>query len=159
MLRLAAGVERASEHPLARAVVAAAEAKGLTAPAGQEFDAPAGKGARGVVDGRRVVLGSAAFLREMGVDVATLAAKAEQLRGDGATVIFAGVDGRPAGVLVIADPVKPTTPAALAALAEEGVRVVMLTGDNRATAEAVARQLGTAGDRGGGLAGRQRRRR
>ncbi len=78
----------------------------------------------------------------MGVDVATLAAKAEQLRGDGATVIFAGVDGRPAGVLVIADPVKPTTPAALAALAEEGVRVVMLTGDNRATAEAVARQLG-----------------
>ncbi|MGO8799815.1 MAG: heavy metal translocating P-type ATPase [Roseiarcus sp.] len=142
VLRLAAGVERASEHPLARAVVAEAEAKGLTAPAGQEFEAPAGKGARGVVDGRRVVLGSAAFLREMGVDVATLAAKAEQLRGDGATVIFAGVDGRPAGVLVIADPVKPTTPAALAALAEEGVRVVMLTGDNRATAEAVARQLG-----------------
>jgi len=141
-LRLAAGVERASEHPLARAVVAAAAAKGLAAPTARDFDAPAGKGARGVVDGRRVVLGSAAFLNEEGVDIAPLAARAEQLRGDGATVIFAGVDGRLAGVLAIADPIKATTPAALAALRKEGVRVVMLTGDNRATAEAVARRLG-----------------
>ncbi|MGA2795527.1 MAG: heavy metal translocating P-type ATPase, partial [Roseiarcus sp.] len=141
-LRLAAGVERASEHPLGRAVVAAAEAKGLAAPAVRDFDAPAGKGARGVVDGRRVVLGSAAFLNEEGVDTAPLAARAEQLRRDGATVIFAGVDGRLAGVLAVADPVKATTPAALAALGKEGVRVVMLTGDNRATAAAVARRLG-----------------
>jgi Cu+-exporting ATPase len=144
VLRLAAAVERASEHPLARAVVAAAEAKGLAVAAVTDFEAPAGKGARGVVEGRRVVLGSGAFLSEQGVDVAALAAKAEQLRADGATVIFAGVDGRLAAALAIADPVKATTPAALAALGREGVRVVMATGDHRATAEAVARRLGIA---------------
>jgi Cu+-exporting ATPase len=141
-LRLAACVERASEHPLAGAVVAAAQAKGLAAPAARDFEAPAGKGVRGVVEGRRVVLGSAAFLSEEGVDTTALAARAEQLRGDGATVIFVGVDRRLAAVLAIADPVKATTPAALAALGREGVRVVMATGDNRATAEAVARRLG-----------------
>ncbi len=144
VLRLAAAVERASEHPLARAVVAAAESKGLAAPAVGDFEAPAGKGARGVVEGRRVALGSAAFLGQEGVDAAPLAATAERLRADGATVIFAGVDGRLAAALAIADPIKATTPAALAALAREGVRVVMATGDNRATAEAVARRLGIA---------------
>jgi Cu+-exporting ATPase len=143
-LRLAAAVERASEHPLARALVAAAEAKGLAAPAVTDFEAPAGKGARGVVEGRRVVLGSAAFMSQEGVDAAPLAATAERLRADGATVIFAGVDGRLAAALAIADPVKATTPAALAALRRDGVRVVMATGDNRATAEAVARSLGIA---------------
>jgi P-type Cu+ transporter len=144
VLRLAAAVERASEHPLARAVVAAAEAKGLAAPAARDFEAPASKGARGVVEGRRVVLGNAAFLGQEGVETAPLAARAEQLRAGGATVIFVGVDGRLAAVLAIADSVKATTPAALAALGREGVRVVMATGDNRVTAEAVARRLGIA---------------
>jgi Cu+-exporting ATPase len=142
VLRLAAAVERASEHPLALAVTAAAAVKGLAPSPVQDFDAPTGKGARGVVDGRRVVLGSAAFLAEQRVDVAPLVVKADDMRRDGATVIFVGVDGRLAGFLSIADPVKATTPAALAALRGEGIRVVMLTGDNRVTAEAVARRLG-----------------
>jgi len=142
LLRLAAGVERASEHPLARAIVAVAEARGLAVPAVEDFDSPTGKGAFGTVEGRRVILGNAAFLREEGVDTAPLSGQADALRQDGATAIFAAVDGRPAGILAIADPVKPTTPAALAALREEGIRVVMLTGDNRTTAEAVARRLG-----------------
>ena len=142
VLRLAAGVERASEHPLARAIVAAAEAKGLALPAVQDFDSPTGKGVRGGVEGRRVILGNAAFLGEEGVDATLLADRADALRQDGATVIFVAVDGRLAGVLAIADPIKATTSAALVALREAGVRVVMLTGDNRVTAEAVGRRLG-----------------
>jgi P-type Cu+ transporter len=142
VLRLAAAVEGASEHPLARAVVAAAQAKGFKLRTVEEFDAPTGKGARGNVDGRRVSLGNAAFMQEMGVDIALLAGNADELRRDGATAIFAAIDGRLAGVLAIADPVKATTSAALAALLKEGIRVVMLTGDNRKTAEAVARRLG-----------------
>ena len=142
LLRLAAGVERASEHPLARAIVAAAEARGLAVPVVEDFDSPTGKGACGTVEGRRVILGNAALLREEGVDTTPLAGQADALRQDGATAIFAAVDGRPAGILAIADPVKLTTPAALAALRNEGIRVVMLTGDNRTTAEAVARRLG-----------------
>jgi P-type Cu+ transporter len=142
VLRLAASVERASEHPLARAVVMAATAKGLALSTVEDFDAPTGKGARGRVEGRLVLLGAAAFLKEQGVDAAPLADQADALRSEGATAIFAAVDGRLAGVLAIADPVKATTPAALAALREAGVRVVMLTGDNRITAEAVARRLG-----------------
>ncbi|WP_158816983.1 heavy metal translocating P-type ATPase [Methylocapsa sp. S129] len=142
LLRLAAGIERASEHPLARAIVAAAEAKGLVIPTAQDFDAPTGKGARGNVEGRPIVLGNAAYLKQEGVDAALLADRADALRQDGATAIFAAVDGKLAGVLAIADPVKATTSAALAALREAGIRVVMLTGDNRATAEAVARRLG-----------------
>ncbi|MFT4128898.1 heavy metal translocating P-type ATPase [Labrys sp. (in: a-proteobacteria)] len=141
LLRLAASVERASEHPLARAVVAAAEAKGLALSAVVDFDSPTGKGARGTVEGRLVLLGNAAFMAQEGVAVA-LAAEADRLRQDGATVIFAAVDGRLAGLLAIADPVKETTPAALAALREEGIHVVMVTGDNRVTAEAIARRLG-----------------
>ncbi|NBJ09452.1 heavy metal translocating P-type ATPase [Microvirga arsenatis] len=142
ILRLAASVERASEHPLALAIVAAADTRKVaTTPVG-EFDSPTGKGALGTVEGRRVVLGNAKFLAEHGVDVASLAKAADNLRRDGATAIFAGVDGRPAGILAIADPVKASTPEALAALKKEGIRVVMLTGDNRTTAEAVARRLG-----------------
>jgi len=142
ILRLAASVERASEHPLALAIVAAADTRKVTtAPVG-EFDSPTGKGALGAVEGRRVVLGNAKFLAEHGVDVAPLTKAADDLRRDGATAIFAGVDGRPAGILAIADPVKASTPEALAALKQEGIRVVMLTGDNRTTAEAVARKLG-----------------
>ncbi len=142
LLRLAASVERASEHPLAAAVVKAAEARGLTLADAQDFDSPTGKGVVGTVEGRTVLLGSAAFLKERGVGTGALAGKADALRKDGATAIFAAVDGKTAGVFAIADPVKETTPAAIQALHGEGIRIVMLTGDNRTTAEAVARRLG-----------------
>ena len=98
------------------------------------FDSPAGKGAVGMVDRRRVVLGNAAFLSELGISTAALDAEAERLRRDGATAIYVALDGKLAGVIAIADPVKETTPAALAALRRDGLRVVMLTGDNRTTA-------------------------
>ena len=142
VLRLAAGVERASEHPLALAIVEAAERAGLRIPAVTDFDSPVGRGVVGTVEGRRVVLGNAAFLRDEGVDVTALADRAEALRHDGATAIFVGIDGHLAGVLAIADPVKDTTPEALAALHDDGIDVVMLTGDNGTTAEAVGRRLG-----------------
>ena len=142
LLRLAAGVERASEHPLAVAIVAAAQKRGVVIPAVAEFDSPTGKGAIGVVEGRRVVIGQDAFLTSLGINVSALQARADQLRADGATAVYVGVDGQAAGILAIADPIKETTAAALAALKQEGIRVVMLTGDHRTTAEAVARQLG-----------------
>ena len=141
-LRLAASVERASEHPLALAIVRAAEERGITTAPVADFDSPTGKGALGVVDGQRIPLGNAKFLAEQGVDVAPLAEEADRLREDGATAIFMGVDGRVAAIFAIADPVKASTPEALAALKAQGVRVVMLTGDNWTTAKAVARQLG-----------------
>ena len=141
-LRLAAAVEAASEHPLAMAIVAAARERGLALPPVADFDSPTGKGALGTVEGRKVVLGNPRFLVEQGVDPASLEGAAERQRGEGATAVLLGVDGRAAAVLAIADPVKATTPAALEALAAEKVRVVMLTGDNRTTAEAVARRLG-----------------
>jgi Cu+-exporting ATPase len=142
ILRLAAAVERASEHPLALAIVAAATARGLAIPPVSDFDAPTGKGAIGTTDGRRVVLGNAAFLRGEGVDLDAVETRADELRRDGATAIFVGVDGVIAGIVAIADPIKATTPQALMALRDEGIRVVMLTGDNRTTAEAVAQRLG-----------------
>lgn len=142
LLRLAAGLERASEHPLALAIVNAATEREITIPAVGDFDSPTGKGALGVVEGRRIMAGSAAFLAEVGIDASALADQADQLRADGATAILISVDDRAAGVFAIADPIKPTTPQALAALRAEGVRVVMLTGDNRTTALVVARQLG-----------------
>jgi Cu+-exporting ATPase len=142
VLGLAASVEQASEHPLAQAIVAAARERKLALAAVSEFDSPTGKGAVGVADGHRLALGNARFLRELKVEVSTLEPEAERLRGEGATAIFLAVDGQAAAVIAIADPVKSTTPEALAALAEEGVRVVMLTGDNKTTAEAVARRLG-----------------
>ncbi len=142
LLRLSAGVERASEHPLARAIVQAAEARGITIPAVQGFDSPTGKGAVGMVEGQQVVLGNASFLAETGVTTDTMAAAADGLREAGATAIFVGVAGKLAGVLGISDPVKQSTPEALAGLKEAGIRVIMLTGDNRRTALAVARQLG-----------------
>ena len=142
VLRLAASVERASEHPLALAIVRAAEKQGLTTSKVVDFDFPTGKGAGGMVDGRRIVLGNAKFLTEIGVDVTAVASRAEELRKEGATAIFIAVDGTVAGVLAIADPVKETTPEALKALKAEGIRVVMLTGDNWTTAKAVARRLG-----------------
>jgi heavy metal translocating P-type ATPase len=142
LLRLAAGVERASEHPLARAVVTAATERGLTVPEVGDFDSPVGRGVHGTVEGRTVALGSAGFMTGRGLDPGPLAAEADRLRRSGATAVFVAVDDTVAGVLAIADPVKATTPEALAALRHEGVEVVMLTGDNRTTAEAVARELG-----------------
>ncbi len=144
ILRFAASVERASEHPLAQAVVAAAAERRLELVQVLGFDAPAGKGAVGMVERRRVAIGNARFLSELGIATDPLDHEAERLRQDGATAIFVAIDGKPAGVIAIADPVKPTTPEALKALTEAGLRVVMLTGDNRTTAQAVARRLGIA---------------
>jgi Cu+-exporting ATPase len=142
VLRLAASVERASEHPLALAIVRAAKERGIATAQVSEFDSPTGKGALGNVEGKRIALGNAKFLSELGVDVAVLAARAEELRKDGATAIFMSVDGAVAGALGIADPIKPSTAEALRGLKVDGIRVVMLTGDNWTTAKAVARQLG-----------------
>jgi Cu+-exporting ATPase len=144
VLRLAASIERASEHPLARAVVASAVERGIALSDASGFDAPTGKGVRGTVEGRKIVLGNARFLAAAGISLAGLETQTERLRAEGVTVVYLGADGRAAGILAIADPVKPTTPDALQALAGEGVRVVMLTGDNATTAKAVARRLGIA---------------
>ncbi len=144
LIRLAASLERASEHPLANAIVAAAKERGIALAEPQGVDSPIGKGVYGTVDGRPIAIGNAAFLKERGVDVAALEAEADTLRSDGATAIFVGIDGKPAGIIGIADPIKATTPQALAALKDAGIRVIMMTGDNRRTAEAVARRLGIA---------------
>jgi Cu+-exporting ATPase len=142
LLRLAAGLERPSQHPLAEAVVRAALTRGLAVPRVEDFDAPAGRGVTGIVEGRRAAVGNARLMAELGIDPGALAEAAERLRGDGATVFFVAADGRPSGLVAVADPVKDTTPEALAGLQAEGIRVVMLTGDNRTTAQAVARRLG-----------------
>jgi P-type Cu+ transporter len=142
ILRLAASVERSSEHPLADAIMRAAKERNLTLAAVDGFDSPTGKGVTGKVEGKTVQLGNAAFLQSLSIATASLEAEAERLRGDGATVINIAVDGKLAGVLAIADPVKASTPEALKALAAEGIKVIMLTGDNRTTANAVARKLG-----------------
>jgi Cu+-exporting ATPase len=142
VLRLAASVERGSEHPLARAILAVATERKLELTPVRGFDAPAGKGVIGMVEGKRLALGSAKFLTELNIDSAALTDEAERLRADGATVILLAVDGKAAGAIAIADPVKASTPAALKALVAAGIRVVMLTGDNRSTALAVARRLG-----------------
>jgi Cu+-exporting ATPase len=124
------------------AVVNAALTAGVSVPDVTDFDSPTGKGVMGTVEDRRVLLGSAGFLSEHGIEVGQLAIEAEPLRADGATVVFVGVDTQVAGILAIADPVKETTPEALRGLRAHGIDVVMLTGDNRVTAEAVARRLG-----------------
>jgi Cu+-exporting ATPase len=147
LLRLAASLERGSQHPLAAAVVAAAQERGLALASAGDFDAPTGKGVTGSVEGRRLIIGNRRYLEEVGIDMAAgaggaLAAEADRLRQDGATVVFVAVDGLAAGAIAVADPIKATTPAALAALKEAGIRVVMLTGDNATTARAVAARLG-----------------
>lgn len=142
LLQVAATLERASEHPLAAAIVEAANERGLALGTAENFDSPVGKGVTGTVKGHRLVIGSHQIMSEEKVDVAPLAEKAEALRGEGATVIFVAIDGRAGGLFAISDPIKPTTPAAVAALMRDGIRVVMLTGDNRTTANAVARKLG-----------------
>lgn len=140
--RLAAGVERASEHPLALAVVAAAKDRGIALPKVADFNSPTGKGAVGNVDGKRITLGNARFLKESGIDPGLLEIQADDLRSNGAMAIFIGIDAHAAGVFAIADAIKPTTNQAVVALQREGIRIVMLTGDNRTTADAVARNLG-----------------
>jgi Cu+-exporting ATPase len=142
LLRLAASLERASEHPLAAAIVKEAEERGLALVEPKNFDSPVGKGVSGTVDGRRVVIGNLRIMADAGIDTTALDATADALRADGATAIFVAIDGKAAGLIAIADPIKKTTPAAIAALREAGIRIVMLTGDQRTTAEAVARKLG-----------------
>ncbi|WEJ13732.1 copper-translocating P-type ATPase (plasmid) [Sinorhizobium sp. K101] len=142
LLQLAASLERGSEHPLADAIVDAAAARGLTFGKAEDFDSPVGKGVTGSVDGRKLIIGSHRIMEEESVDVSALAEEAERLRGEGATVIFVAIDGRAGGLFAISDPIKATTPDAMRTLINEGIRVVMLTGDNKTTAKAVARKLG-----------------
>jgi Cu+-exporting ATPase len=144
VLKLAASVERGSEHPLAAAIVAAAAERKLELATASDFDSPAGKGVTGTVEGKKIALGNARFLSELNIDTSAVREEAERLRGDGATAVFLAVDGKTAGVIAVADPIKQTTPEALRALAADGIRVVMLTGDNRTTAQAAARRLGIA---------------
>ena len=144
LLRLAASVERASEHPLARAIVEAAAERKITLVDVTDFDSPTGKGALGTIEGRRIALGNARFLAGLNLSTAALDSDAERLRQDGATAIYVAAGDKVAGVIAIADPVKATTSEALKTLTAEGVRVVMLTGDNKTTAQAVARRLGIA---------------
>ena len=142
LLRLAASVERSSEHPLGAAIVAGAEARGLKLSDAVEFRSLAGKGVSARVDGHGVMAGNATLLGDNGIELGELGARAEELRRDGNTVMFVAIDGRAAGLVGVADPVKENAAEALSALRAEGVRVVMLTGDSRVTAEAVARRLG-----------------
>jgi P-type Cu+ transporter len=142
VLRLAASLERGSEHPLAAAIVAGAERRGLSLSPVEEFRSVTGKGVTGRVDGRRVALGNRPLLQDLGVPLDGLGERADALRNEGQTVMFVAVDGRLAGLLGVADPIKASTPEALNLLRAAGVRVVMLTGDSRATALAVARTLG-----------------
>jgi Cu+-exporting ATPase len=142
LLRLAASLERGSEHPLADAILRAAKERNLPLSEAQDFDSPVGKGVLGTVDGKRLVLGGARLMTEQDVDMAPLESQAERLRAEGTTAIFATIDGKLAGVLGIADPIKASTPEAVKALKADGVRLVMMTGDNRTTALAVAKRLG-----------------
>jgi Cu+-exporting ATPase len=142
LLRLVASLERASEHPLAAAIVRAAEERKISLVDVAEFGSVTGKGVVGVVEGRQVVVGNAALLRERGLDLGGLEVRAESLRGDGQTVMLVGVDGRAAGLVAVADPVKASSAEVVEGLKRDGVRVVMVTGDNRTTAAAVAKQLG-----------------
>jgi len=142
ILRLAASVERASEHPLADAISRAAKERNLDLSKVEDFDSPTGKGATGKVEGKSITLGNSNFLTSLGIETRSLNEEGERLRGDGASVINIAVEGKLAGLFAIADPVKASTPDALKALAAEGIKVIMLTGDNRTTANAIARQLG-----------------
>jgi Cu+-exporting ATPase len=141
LMRYAGGLEKNSEHPLARAILDKAKIMELKLPDTEDFDSPNGKGVSGKIDGKKVLLGNRLLMESAGVETSAFEEEASQLRKDGATVIFAAVDGSVCGLLAIADPVKETTKAAIAALQQEGIRVVMLTGDNRTSAEAVARKL------------------
>jgi Cu+-exporting ATPase len=142
VLRLAAGLERNSEHPLAAAILKKAEGQGLQPADAGEFQAIPGKGVKGVIEGRPVFLGNAALLTDAGIAIEPLQAQMEELRAEGQTMMLLAVNGQAAGVLAVADPIRASTPEAIRLLHTEGLRIIMLTGDNRATAEAVARRLG-----------------
>ncbi|MGE0443767.1 MAG: heavy metal translocating P-type ATPase [Vicinamibacterales bacterium] len=142
LLRLAGTLELASEHPLAAAIVNGARDRGVELGTASSFDSVTGKGLRGTVSGRQVVVGNAALLEDEGIDAGELAARADAMRGEGATVMFVGVDGRPAGLIAVTDPIKASTREAIDLLHREGLRLVMMTGDNATTAAAVARRLG-----------------
>jgi Cu+-exporting ATPase len=142
VLRLAGSLERSSQHPLGAAVVQAARERNLPLAEARDFDAPVGKGVTGLVDGHHLVIGGARIMRELNIQLGSLAAESDRLRQEGATTIFVAIDGTAAGVFAIADPIKATTPGAVAALKAAGIRVVMLTGDNATTAKAVATKLG-----------------
>jgi Cu+-exporting ATPase len=144
LLALAAAVEKASEHPLAAAIVAAAEKRGVAIAKVTGFDSPSGKGAIGMVNRKRLVIGNAKFLAELKISTDVLAERADAMRRDGATAVFVAVNGKIAGAIGIADAVKASTPQALAALRDAGMHIVMLTGDNKITAGAVAKRLGIA---------------
>jgi len=141
LLKLAASLERGSEHPLAAAIVAGAQERGVELTDANAFDSLTGKGVTGEVDRHKVSLGNRALLDDLKIDAGELATKAESLRADGQTVMFVVVDGKAAGLIGVADPIKETTPEAIRQLHEEGIRIVMLTGDSRTTADAVARKL------------------
>jgi heavy metal translocating P-type ATPase len=142
LLRLAASIERGSQHPLGSAIVRAASERKLDLVAVSDFNAPIGKGVTGVADGKTVVIGNQRIMAEAGMTTALLDAEAETLRRDGGTAIYVAIDGQLAGVIAVADPIKASAPAAIAALKAAGLRVVMLTGDNATTAKAVAEKLG-----------------
>jgi len=142
LLHAAASLEKGSEHPLAAAIVEGATERGAAPGDAKDFAAVTGKGVTGTVDGKAVALGNRALLDDLGIDPGPLADRAEALRGEGQTVMFVAVDGRAAGLVGVADPIKATTPDAIRRLHAEGLRIVMLTGDARTTAEAVARELG-----------------
>ncbi len=141
-LRLVASLEQSSEHPLASAIVKGAQEKGITLSTVQNFSSTTGKGVQGIVDGHTVVLGNAAMLTSLGMNADSLVQAADQLRAKGQTAMFAAIDGKPAAIISVADPIKATTPEALKQLKAEGLHIVMLTGDSKATAEAIAKQLG-----------------
>ncbi|WP_090539216.1 copper-translocating P-type ATPase [Nitrosomonas sp. Nm132] len=141
LLALAASLEQGSEHPLAHAIVTAAKEKALELSSADEFDSPTGKGVIGKVKGQQVVLGNILLMEEHAINMSSLTIEADALRAEGATVIFIAVNGHPAGLLAIVDPIKATTAAAIQALQQQGLHILMLTGDNRRTAEAVAKKL------------------
>jgi Cu+-exporting ATPase len=141
LLRLVAGLEQNSEHPLAAAIVSGAQDRSIVPAKAQEFRSLTGKGVTGTVEGRTVAVGTAMFLKELNIETTVLSAQAEPLRHEGQTVMFVAIDGKPAGLLGVADPIKSTTSEAIDLLHKEGLRIVMLTGDNRTTAEAVGRRL------------------
>jgi Cu+-exporting ATPase len=142
VLRFAAALERASEHPLAAAIVEGAQERGLALPATSDFASHTGKGVSGSVEGRKVTLGSKVLLADLGIDASPLLARADEMRSEGQSVMFVAVDGKLAGLIAVADPIKESAAQAIADLQRDGVRLVMLTGDNQRTADAVARRIG-----------------
>ncbi|MGH7896601.1 MAG: HAD-IC family P-type ATPase, partial [Candidatus Binatia bacterium] len=142
LLSLVAGVERASEHPLAAAIIGGAEARRLDVRAAIGFASMPGKGVQGIVAAKRVAIGNRAWLAELGIETRDLAGRAGELRAEGQTVVFVAVDGKLAGLVGVADPIRETTPQAIRELHRQGLRIVMLTGDSETTAAAVARKLG-----------------